>query len=83
MFRIGLPRYALLAFLVLLGALAAVCLASDDQAKDEESVLGLHSLRKLLISIPIPIGQGRCAGTFTREWIPCYISQYSMFSSLG
>eukprot|EP00216_Chloropicon_sp_CCMP2111_P006450 CAMPEP_0198238324 /NCGR_PEP_ID=MMETSP1446-20131203/3999_1 /TAXON_ID=1461542 ORGANISM="Unidentified sp, Strain CCMP2111" /NCGR_SAMPLE_ID=MMETSP1446 /ASSEMBLY_ACC=CAM_ASM_001112 /LENGTH=83 /DNA_ID=CAMNT_0043920717 /DNA_START=242 /DNA_END=493 /DNA_ORIENTATION=- len=36
-------------------------------------------LRNLLVEIPI--GQGRCAGTFSREWLPCYISEYSLFAS--
>ena len=39
--------------------------------------------RQLLFSVDIPLAQGRCAGTFMREWLPCYVSQYSLFSSLG
>jgi hypothetical protein len=83
--------FASLTVSLLILSLAAVCLAGEAKATvmetqtDGAAAALMGPIRKLLQfpSIPIPIGQGRCAGTFTREWIPCYISEYSIFSSLG
>ena len=78
--------------LLLMLSLATVCLAGEandmmeTQSDGTASRLMVGPIRKLLQSFPsieIPIAQGRCAGTFTREWIPCYISEYSILSSLG
>mmetsp|Transcript_14984 Transcript_14984/g.28997 ORF Transcript_14984/g.28997 Transcript_14984/m.28997 type:complete len:90 (+) Transcript_14984:238-507(+) len=83
--------YKALAGVMLLLAIATTCFASDlsEQQHDEMldgSTIG-NNIRKLMLlqlpAIKMPIAQGRCAGTFTREIIPCYISQYSLLASFN
>ena len=64
-------------------AVALLALAASLQLIAAEETRKTPGQRQLLFSVDIPLAQGRCAGTFMREWLPCYVSQYSLFSSLG
>ena len=82
-------RFAQLALIAAsLLSLAAFCLAGEAASlgsgeAEVTSTLGKVPIRKLLFSVEVPIAQGRCAGTFTREFIPCYLSEYSLFASFA
>ena len=85
-FGLGKLNVALAATAVVLLVAATTCLASEEVGEMAEQRVGRvlsNSIRKLLFAVEIPIAQGRCSGVFTREMIPCYLQQYSPFSSLG
>ena len=83
MVSLRMQSFALLACAVLVAASGA-CLAAEasgEAGNEASSQVGF--LRKLLFAVEIPIAQGRCAGVFTREMIPCYLSQYGPTSSFA